>query len=66
MTFYDENRNDLGHHWIGPFRGESDWKRVAKRIRVPVQAREGLLRVGLFGATGELSVDAVSLKPISR
>ncbi len=66
VTFYDENRNDLGHHWIGPFRGESDWKRLKKRFRVPVQAREGLLRVGLFGATGELSVDAVTLKPVSR
>ncbi|MDA1050521.1 MAG: protein-L-isoaspartate(D-aspartate) O-methyltransferase [Planctomycetota bacterium] len=66
ITFYDENRNDLGHNWIGPFRGSSDWTQVKKRFRVPIQAREGLLRLGLFGATGELSFDAVSLKPISR
>lgn len=66
ITFYDENRNDLGHNWIGPFRGSSDWKRVKKRFRVPVQAREGLLRIGLFGATGELAFDAVTLKALSR
>ena len=66
ITFYDENRNDLGHNWIGPFRGSSDWTNVKKRFRVPIQAREGLLRIGLFGATGELSFDAVTLKPIPR
>ncbi len=66
ITFYDENRNDLGYNWIGPFRGSSDWKLVKKRFRVPVQAREALLRIGLFGATGELSFDAVTLKPIAR
>lgn len=66
ITFYDENRNDLGHNWIGPFRGSSDWTRMKKRFRVPVQAREGLLRIGLFGATGELSLDEVSLKPAAR
>lgn len=66
ITFYDENRNDLGHNWIGPFRGSSDWTRVKKRFRVPIQAREGLLRLGLFGATGKLSIDEVTLKPIVR
>jgi protein-L-isoaspartate(D-aspartate) O-methyltransferase len=66
ISFYDENRNDLGHNWIGPFRGSSDWTRVTKRFRVPIQAREGLVRLGLFGATGELSIDAVTLKPIAR
>lgn len=66
ITFYDENRNDLGHNWIGPFRGSSEWTRVKKQFRVPIQAREGLLRIGLFGATGELSFDSVTLKPIPR
>ncbi|MEO8494490.1 MAG: protein-L-isoaspartate(D-aspartate) O-methyltransferase [Planctomycetota bacterium] len=66
ITFYDENRNDLGFNWIGPFRGSSDWKPVKKTFRVPIQAREGLLRIGLFGATGELSFDAITLKPIAR
>jgi protein-L-isoaspartate(D-aspartate) O-methyltransferase len=66
ITYYDENRNDLGHNWIGPFRGSSEWTPVKKRFRVPIQAREGLVRIGLFGATGELSFDAVTLKPISR
>ncbi|MBP86427.1 MAG: protein-L-isoaspartate O-methyltransferase [Planctomycetaceae bacterium] len=65
ITFYDANRKDLGHNWIGPFRGKSDWKKVSKKFRVPPQACEGLVRIGLFGVTGEISLDAVQLKPLS-
>lgn len=66
ITLYDENRKELGHNWIGPFRGSADWKQVDKTFRVPGRAREGLLRIGLFGATGELSFDAVTIKPTAR
>jgi len=66
ITFYDQNRKDLGNNWIGPFRSSSDWKQVRKTFRVPPQAREAILRMGLFGATGELSFDAVTLTPTSR
>lgn len=65
ITFYDENRKDLGHNWIGPFRGTSNWKEVSKTFRVPPRAREGLVRIGLFGVRGELSFDAIQLKPLS-
>jgi len=66
ITFYDENRKDLGHHWLGPFRGTFDWKSESQRVRVPTQAREGIVRIGLFGATGELACDDVRLDPIAR
>lgn len=66
VTFYDENRKSLGHNWIGPFRGESDWKKVAKRFRVPPTTREGILRIGLYGATGEISFDAIQLKKVGE
>ena len=64
VTFYDENRKDLGVHWIGPFQGTFPWKQVNKRFRVPPEAREGILRIGLFGATGLMSVDDVRLKAV--
>ena len=62
----DDQRKELGFNWIGPFRGTSDWEHVAKTFRVPHRAREGILRIGLFGVTGELSLDAVTIKPTPR
>lgn len=61
ITFYDELRRDLGRVEIGPFRGTKDWQRYIKESRVPVKAREALLRIGLFGATGEASFDDIRL-----
>ncbi len=66
ISFYDESRADMGTVWLGPFRGTAQWHQVSQRLRVPAQAREGILRIGLFGATGEISFDAVQMKAISR
>ena len=66
ITFYDENRKDLGLYLVGPFRNSSDWRSVSKRIRVPPKAREAILRIGLFGATGEISFDDVRITPFPR
>ncbi len=66
LTFYDQNRADVGLAVIGPLLGTRDWHRIKKTIRVPAQAREGLVRVGLFGAVGEMSVDDVQLKVTPR
>jgi protein-L-isoaspartate(D-aspartate) O-methyltransferase len=63
ITFYDEARRDLGHNWLGPFRGTSGWTKFDKRFKVPPQAREAILRVGLFGATGQISFDDVRITP---
>ncbi len=64
ISFFDHERKDLGLVWLGPFRGTDEWHEVKKTVRVPVQAREGILRIGLFGATGEISFDDVSMKAI--
>lgn len=61
ITFYDEDRRDLGHHWLGPFRGDSEWKRVERHFKVPPGTREGILRIGLFGGTGEISFDDIKI-----
>lgn len=64
ITFYDQNRKDLGFLSMGPLRGTHDWKQVEFTYRVPPQAREALLRVGLFGATGEAYFDDLQLTPV--
>ena len=66
VTFYDEDRRDLGHNWLGPFRGSSEWTHVENRFKVPLKAREGILRIGLFGATGEISFDDVRITAVKK
>lgn len=62
VTFYDENRAILFYRIIGPFQGTEDWKQVDALLRVPVAAREGILRIGLFGAVGSISFDDVQVE----
>ena len=66
ISFYDDQRRDLGHRWLGPWDGTEQWHEVSKTIRVPPQAREGILRIGLFGATGEMSVDDLRMESVNR
>ncbi|MDX1963779.1 MAG: protein-L-isoaspartate(D-aspartate) O-methyltransferase [Pirellulales bacterium] len=65
ITFFDENRARVGYNWIGPFSGSFAWKKERLRIPVPAQAREALVHVGMFGATGTIDFDAVELRAIT-
>lgn len=62
VRFFDEQRNLLETQWIGPFRGTQAWKHHERVFRVPNKAREAIVSIGLFGATGTVSFDKVSLK----
>ena len=66
ISFYDEHRRDLGMFWVGPLQGTRDWHRLSKRIEVPRTAKEAILRLGLFGATGRLAFDDVRIEPTPR
>lgn len=66
ITLYDELRRDLGTFHLGPFRGTRDWRSHSRLIRVPIQTREAIFRVGLFGATGRADFDDVKLEKIDR
>src|SRR5262245_57348477 len=67
IQFFDSERNALPDpEKIGPWQGTFNWKKVSKALRVPAKAREAIVRVGLNGATGELSIDDVSLKPQAK
>ena len=63
ITFYGDDRAVVGEEIIGPLAGSFDWRRTEHIMRVPLRAREAILRIGLLGATGELSLDAVDLAP---
>lgn len=62
ITFYDERRGVVAEESIGTINGTFDWREEAGRIRVPLRAREAILRLGLLGATGELAMDGVRLQ----
>jgi protein-L-isoaspartate(D-aspartate) O-methyltransferase len=62
ITFYDERRAAVGEASIGSFSGTFDWREDSETVRVPLRAREAILRIGLLGATGRLSVDDLTLK----
>ncbi len=62
ITLYNEQRKELGNLLIGPFRGTSDWHEASKTFSIPPQAREGILRIGLFGATGTAAFDKLEMR----
>ncbi len=64
VVFYDETRGAIGEKTLGPWLENSDWKTETKRIDVPLGAREAIIRIGLLGATGELSLDDVRIKGV--
>lgn len=59
VHFYDDHAKPIKDTMIGPWLGTAEWKRVKKKVTVPRDAHSAVIRVGLNGATGVLSVDDV-------
>lgn len=61
VNFYDVSRRSVGDgiatHWVGTF----GWHKVTAKVRVPDNAREAVVRLGLNGATGRLYVDDIKM-----
>jgi len=65
--FFDARRIPIDRIAIGPWlTDQEDWTRKAVHIKIPKNARESIVQIGLNGATGELSLDEVSIRPISK
>ena len=64
FTLYDDQRRDLGMQSMGPYIGTSNWREVTETFDIPANAREGIFRIGLFGATGSASFDKISIKRV--
>ena len=62
VSFYDKNRKPLKDVVLGPLSGTSDWQELnIKSARVPLAARDAIVRIGLFGGTGKAKFDNVSI-----
>ncbi|MGE3641249.1 MAG: protein-L-isoaspartate(D-aspartate) O-methyltransferase [Pirellulales bacterium] len=66
FTFYDERRAVIDEVAIGPFDGTFDWQSRSETVSVPLKARECILRIGLLGAVGELSLDDLRLTATTK
>ncbi|NUQ65175.1 MAG: protein-L-isoaspartate(D-aspartate) O-methyltransferase [Pirellulales bacterium] len=61
ITFYDDRRATAGQGSVGPWLGTFDWRQQSAVIPVPPRAREAIVRIGLQGATGKLSLDQIEI-----
>jgi protein-L-isoaspartate(D-aspartate) O-methyltransferase len=66
LVFYDENQNTIGERGMGPWRGTTDWQLEKTTVKVPVKAVQAIIRIGLFGAVGELAVDDVRVSAAEK
>jgi len=57
VVFYDDLRREVGTVGIGPWRGTFPWDFFTATVQVPATSRSAIIRVGLLGATGEISFD---------
>ncbi len=64
IRFYNEQRSLLEMQLLGSFRGTRGWKSESRVFHVPVECREAIVSIGLFGATGEASFDDIGLEAV--
>lgn len=64
IQFFDAKRERLALNWIGPFKGTTGWLEKEKEFDVPVNTKEAILSIGLFGALGRVSYDNIRITPI--
>jgi protein-L-isoaspartate(D-aspartate) O-methyltransferase len=66
LQILDEKRQRIAHYWLGPWQGSNRWRKETRILAVPGEAREALLSIGLFGATGTVRFDALSIEALGR
>jgi len=64
ITFYDNRRAAIDSQQLGPWEGTFDWRREESVVRVPLAAREAIVRLGLLGGTGQIDMDDLSLEVV--
>lgn len=66
VSFYGKNRDLIRYEGVGPWERDLDWTRQSVEIRVPGRARLATVTIGMFGATGQVMVDELSIQGIQR
>lgn len=63
ITFLRGDRSILEEKAVGNWTGTFAWQKWETQVRVPPASSEAILTLGLFGATGTISFDAVAVNP---
>jgi protein-L-isoaspartate(D-aspartate) O-methyltransferase len=63
IQWFDGNRNRIGYNYVGGFKGTHNWKLEERVFNVPVEAREAIVSIGMFGAEGTAWFDGIVLQP---
>ena len=66
VHFYDSVRREVGTQVVTRWRGTSNWQQSRRRIPVPPNTREIIIRIVLNGATGTLDIDDLQLVAVPR
>jgi len=64
IVFFDDQRAAIGSSELGPWLGTGHWRLQRMKAKVPQESRLAGLAVGLFGATGQLSIDRLALEAV--
>lgn len=64
IRFFDDQRGLIETKWLGPFRSGKTWKTESRVFRVPVESREAIVSIGLFGSTGTAEFDNIQLEAV--
>jgi protein-L-isoaspartate(D-aspartate) O-methyltransferase len=62
VSFFDEQRAPAGVSVLGRWQGSTPRSKRTHKVKVPARARLAVLAVGLFGATGELTIDELTMR----
>ncbi|MFN6398294.1 MAG: protein-L-isoaspartate(D-aspartate) O-methyltransferase [Planctomycetota bacterium] len=63
IQWFDSNRNRIGYNYVGGFKGTRNWKLEERTFNVPLEAREAIVSIGMFGAEGTAWFDGIVLEP---
>jgi protein-L-isoaspartate(D-aspartate) O-methyltransferase len=63
IQWFDSNRNRIGYNYVGGFKGTRNWKLEERTFNVPLEAREAIVSIGMFGAEGTAWFDGIILEP---
>ena len=63
IQWFDSNRNRIGYNYVGGFKGTRNWKLEERVFSVPVEAREAIVSIGMFGSEGTAWFDGIVLEP---
>ena len=65
VEFYGDRRAPVGFERQAGWQETFDWTQKTIRLNVPSRARLGVIGIGLFGATGEVRFDEVTMQAVA-